>query len=425
MARRKPGRVHLNARFSILHGSFSIVAMGTVSTYLPLYLVDALHASNQAIALSNALPALLGAVAIALGAFLLPRLTHYKPMAVAATIVARLTYAGLGLAPFFGSSAAMVSIYAYTGSNFMQGLAGLGWQALIDRLIPSRLRAGFFSQRNVVTSTASLAWTLILGLTLSRFSPHSVRPYQVMFAAASLAGLGEAYYLARHKERAQASPFVEAQDVVWKSVFRTRPFLIFIAASAFFNIGWQGAWPLYSIYQIRMAHATSIWIGLFTLAGQMGQILSFRWWGRYSSRRGNLIPLAVAGISLAANPTLTILSRSLPWLVLVNFIGGLGTSGITLLLFNQLLAATPKLQRPSFIAAYNVVLGLVGFVAPELGVALLSWTHMVAAMIIFSMWRLAGAIVFLRGTGSMSRSLVQAKKSFTHIRKRLLSPKSA
>ncbi len=403
MANRKSGRVRQNTRFSILNGSFSIVATGTVATYLPLYLLDGLHASDQAVALANALPALLGAVAIGLGALILPKLNRYQPMTVVATLLARLVYAMLGFTPFFAGAAVSITIYAYAGSSFMQGLAGLGWQALIDRLIPSRLRAGFFSQRNVITTAVGLTSTLILGVVLSHFSPHAIGPYRTAFALASAAGIGEAYYLARHQEPEQASPFVETKDVVWQAVFQNRPFLTFILASAFFNIGWQAAWPLYSIYQIRMAHATSIWIGLFTLAGQMGQILSFRWWGRYSVRHGNLIPLAAASLGLALNPVLTIASRSLPWLILVNLLGGLTTSGIILLLFNQLLAQSPKKRRPSFIAAYNIVLGLVGFLAPELGVILLDWIHMTAVMILLALWRVAAAAVFLRGTGTFTR----------------------
>ncbi len=403
MANHKPGRVRQNTRFSILNGSFSIVATGTVATYLPLYLLDGLHASNQAIALASALPALLGAVAMGLGALLLPKLRRYRPMTVTATLLARLVYALLGFTPFFGGAAVSVTIYAYAGSSFMQGFAGLGWQALIDRLIPSRLRAGFFSQRNVITTAVGLTSMLILGVVLSRFSPHAIGPYRVTFALASIAGIGEAYYLARHQEPEQASPFLETKDVAWQAVFRNHPFVTFILASTFFNVGWQAAWPLYAIYQIRMAHATSIWISLFTLAGQMGQILSFRWWGRYSVRHGNLVPLAVASLGLALNPILTIASRSLPWLVLVNLFGGLATSGIILLLFNQLLAQSPKRRRPSYIAAYNVVLGLAGFVAPELGVALLGWIHMTAVMTVFSLWRIAAAAVFLRGTGTFTR----------------------
>lgn len=399
MATRSQGRVRQNARYSILNGSFAVVAMGIVGTYLPLYLIDGLHASNQAIALANALPALLGAVAIVVGAIILTRLTQYKKLSVAATVLSRVTYACLSLAPLFGANAAMVAIYANSTSSFMQGIGGLAWQALIDRLIPARLRANYFSQRNVVTTIVALVATLALGLILSQFSVHALIPYQSIFVLATLAGLGEAYWLSRHQEPVVQQPFVLPQDVAWKSVLSAKRFLAFIAASAFFNLGWQMAWPLYAIYQIRLAHATSLWVGLFTVAGQIGQIIAFRWWGRISIQRGNLIPLAIAGMGLAASPALTAMSRALPWLVFTNFEGGVFTAGINLLLFNQLLHASPKTHRPTYIAAYNVVLGLVGFVAPEIGVWLLSQIHMDLALLVSAAWRLVGALIFLWGTG--------------------------
>lgn len=421
MKNKPTGRVRANARFSILNGSFSVIATGTVGTYLPLYLLDGLHASNQAIALSNALPALLGAIAIVVGAILLTRMSHYKQLSVMTTAASRLLYACLSLAPLFGGSAFMFAIYANSASSFMQGIAGLAWQALIDRLIPSRLRASYFSQRNVVTTAVGLVGTLILGLALSLFSPHAIRPYQVIFVLATIAGLGEAYWLSRHQEPKVAEPFVLPQDVAWKSVLRSRRFLAFIAASAFFNLGWQLAWPLYSIYQIRLAHATSLWVGLFTIAGQVGQILSYRWWGRYSVARGNLIPLAIAGLGLAASPALTILSHALPWLVVTNFEGGIFTAGINLLLFNQLLHASPKTHRPTYIAAYNVVLGLVGFVAPELGVWLLARIHMDGALLVSAAWRFAGALVFLWGTGILGSNPLLTHHWLYRVRRRWFS----
>ncbi len=415
MARQRQSRTRQNTRLSILNGAFSVVALGIVGTYLPLYLLDGLHASNQAIALSSALPALLGAIAIVVGAFLISRRSTYKGLSVIATAGARLLYGCLSLAPLFGGDAAIIAIYANSASSFMQGIGSLSWQALIDRLIPSRLRASYFSQRNVVTTSVGLIATLILGVALSRFSSHAIRPYQIIFIVATLAGMVEAYWLRRHQEPQGTQTVALPQDVAWTSVLRSRRFLSFVAASAFFNLGWQMAWPLYSIYQIRLAHASSLWVGLFTIAGQIGQIISFRWWGRYSLRRGNLIPLMVASAGLAAAPALTSVSRALPWLVITNFEGGIFTAGIILLLFNQLLHVSPKTYRATYIAAYNVVLGVVGFMAPELGVWLLASIHMSGALMVSAVWRLAGAFIFLRSTGGIGSASWGAYQSVCRV----------
>lgn len=416
------GRTRGNARTSILNGAFSVVATGTVGAYLPIYLLDGLHATNQEVALSNALPALLGAIAIGLAAAMVTRIDRYKPLTAAATLASRLMYALLSLAPLFGASGAAMAIYANSASSFFQGFAGLWWQALIDRIVPARLRAGFFSERNLITTAVSLVSTLVLGIGLSLFHRRSLFPYQVIFVLATIAGIGEAFYLWRHHEPPAKAPFVAPGEVAWKAVFRSRAFLTFVGASAFFNLGWQMAWPLYSIYQIRLAHATSLWVGFFTIAGQMGQIASFRRWGHSSTRRGNLLPLAIAGFGLALSPALTILSRALPWLVFTNLEGGVFTAGINLLLFNQLLAASPKTHRASYIAAYNIVLGLVGFVAPEIGVYLLRIVGMDGALLVSAVWRLFGALAFLSGTGLRGSGLSELKAWVGHQRARVWGP---
>ena len=96
--------------------------------------------------------------------------------------------------------------------------------------------------------------------------------------------------------------------------------------------------------------------------------------------------LALGSVGIGVLPILAIVSRSLWHLVLVNFIGGLAVAGVNLLLFNQLLATVPKDRKPPYIAGYNICLGLIGFVAPELGVLLLKMLHMDMAMIVSAVW---------------------------------------
>ena len=99
------------------------------------------------------------------------------------------------------------------------------------------------------------------------------------------------------------------------------------------------------------------------------------------------------GVSLV--PLLTVLSTNMFYLTVVNLYSGLSLSGVTLLLFTELLNAAPAHERPGAIAFYNVILGGVAFLAPELGVFLLHVLHMEGAMLTSTIWRFAGGLLFI------------------------------
>jgi hypothetical protein len=97
---------------------------------------------------------------------------------------------------------------------------------------------------------------------------------------------------------------------------------------------------------------------------------------------------------MAANPVLMILSTNLYYLIVMNLYSGVFVAGTTLLLFNELLRVTPEQHRTQYIAHYNIVIGLIGFVAPQVGVAILASSQMNTAMIVSTFIRLLGAVAF-------------------------------
>lgn len=395
--RQARGSVRHNIRASILNGSFTMISTGIIGTFVPLYLIDALHASNQEIALLNSLPAVVSVAASVAGLMMIPHLLRFKMFTVLNIAVTRLSYVLLALIPWFSiawSPALTVDLVAL--GNFPQSLGTLGWQALIAQLIPERLRAGFFSQRNVLITLVGLLATAITGGLLQVFNPHWLWPYQILFVVAGGCGAAEVYYLTKHHEPLgfPTAPLTVARVQIGP-ILRRKAFIRYTLVSAFFNFGWQLSWPLFTIYQIRDARATGLWLGLFTVAAQVGQIATFRWWGRHSVRAGGLSTLALASAGVATVPWLTVICTNLWYLTAVNLESGIFLSGITLLLFTQLLAQIPHQDRSHYIAAYNVILGAVAFLAPEFGVWCLSWLNLTDTMILSSAWRFAGAVLFM------------------------------
>lgn len=388
-----------NVRLSIVNGSYSMIATSIATIFLPLYLMDGLHASSQSMALLNSLPAVTGLIASLLGAFWVPRLTHFKMFSVWSIFLARFSYVFLALAPFWGlSGAGMLSIEIQALSNLPQSLGNLGWQSLIAKIIPRTMREGFFSQRSLITTAVGMVSTILIGSVLQLFNPKLLAPYQIFFGLAFGFGLVEVFYLLRHREptRTQGRPRPLHLKDAWQALSENHTFGRYLAVSAFFNFGWQMAWPIFNIYQIGYAHATGLWIGLFAVASQATQISTFRWWGRMSQRWGGLRMLALSAAGMAVMPAVTILSNSLWYLIVTNLFAGFFLSGITLLLFTELLHSCPDQDQSTYIAGYNAILGLVAFLAPEAGVWLLHLISLNGAMLISSVWRLMAAGLFLR-----------------------------
>ncbi len=384
-----------------------MVSMGIIGTFVPLYLLDALHASNQQIALLNSLPAVVSMVASIVGVFVIPRLSRFKPFTFAMILVTRVSYLVLGIIPWVGLRwASSLTLDTVALGSFPQSLGNLGWQALIAQLIPQSLRSSFFSQRNLVVTVIGLVATAITGGILQLFNPRCIWPYQTFFMAAAGFGAVEVFYLARHREpQIKSGPTLPWGPIRWATILHNSQFVRYTLIAAFFNFGWQLSWPLFNIFQIKEAGATGLWLGLFTVASQLGQIITFRWWGRLSDKKGGMSTLAFASAGVATVPWLTVLSTNLWYLTIISLESGIFLSGINLLLFTQLLKQIPKIHRPHYIAAYNVVLGAIAFMAPEFGIWCLGWLHMNGTMVLSSCWRLVGASLFMAaamGPGSLA-----------------------
>ncbi|KYP81818.1 MFS transporter [Ferroacidibacillus organovorans] len=393
----------INERYSIINGSYAMFGLTIVGNFASLFVIDALHATSEEVALLTSLPALMTVLATWLGAVWLSRVNSKKMFCIRATSVARIFYLMIALAPFFihGPFLAFFVVLLLAVMNFPQGLSQLSWQSLMGDLIPEDRRAAFFGIRNRITTIIAMIATLLPGLALQAFPSDAIPPYQVLFVLSTLFSFFEVYYLVYylvlHRENTERRPDVVRIDFHVREMlkpFHHAPYRRFLIASMVFNFGWQLAWPLFSIYQIQYAHATAIWISAFNVASQITQILTFTLWGRISEKYGNTLALAFACLGMAATPVMTVVSRNLFYLTGLNLITGLFVSGINLLQFNHLLEVVPKQDRTALIAHFNVVIGVMGIVAPQIGVFLLGKIHMDPAMWVSTVLRLAGTLIF-------------------------------
>ncbi|MCY0877239.1 MAG: MFS transporter [Firmicutes bacterium] len=393
--------VQSNERLSILNGNFAIIGISIVSNFAPLFVIDALHATATEVGLLNALPALMAIIATWFGAVLMAKTPSKRWFCVRSTFIGRVFYLIVAFLPFVvhGPALALVVVLAIALMNFPASFSALSWQSLIGDLIPENRRAQFFARRNRMTTIVGMLATLIPGLILQAYPVTDVHPYQVFFVLSFFMSLLEVYYLYHHNEHAEQTPDLASMTILTPRRFvqclRRRSYLVYLVGIFVFNLGWQMAWPLFNIYQIDYAGATAIWVSAFTVANQVSQILTYSYWGRLSERFGNTFMLSVACFGMALTPVLMIVSKDLVYLVVMNLATGTFVAGISLLQFNHLLEVVPGRERTTYIAHFNIMLGAVGFVSPEVGVLLLHLLHMNAAMIASTFVRLLGTLYFL------------------------------
>jgi len=391
-------RLPYNKRMSIKNGIYAAIALGIFSSFLPLYAIEALRATDYQVALLSSLPQLVNLMVLIPGALLLSRLQRKKGFTTLNVGLAKVFFLIAAFVPWFypqDPAQALVIVIALYGIPL--ALAGLSWQAFISELIPAEERNAFFGRRNRDTTLWAMVAVFLTGMLLNLFDKKLIWPYQLFFFIAFLFGVLETWTLFKHDEPAHPVETGESKRLNMQAVrkmFQTPAFVRFFIAGLFFNFAWQMAWPLFNIYQIKTVHATAFWLSLFTVANQISQAVAFPYWGRLADRFGTGTALAMTALGMATAPTLTVLSTSLVYLVCVNLFTGAFVAGTVLLLFNQLLHVSPAEDRTSYIAVYNLGVGAIGFIAPQVGVYLASVLTLPGAMHASSLLRLGSALLF-------------------------------
>jgi MFS family permease len=387
----------LNEKYSIRNGIASTVVTNVSNNYFSLFAIGVLGATNYQVALISSLPQFIGMFSMLLCSFLMGKLEQKKKFTAYSIFFTRLFLFLMAFIMYIpGEYRSWVFVLLIGFMNFPGSFAILSWQSFIGDLIPDQRRSGFFSERNRVLTIVGMITTFLIGILLQQFDKSNPVPYQFLFVLAFSFGVIEVFFLTKHVEPKKENITKETKRVKidW-TVFKDKPFIYFVICGLFFNFAWQMAWSLFSIYQIKYAMATGLWISLITVANQVVQIASFKWWGRMADKHGNAKMMILVSLGMASAPIMHIVSTNLVYLIIINAFSGLFVSGTVLILFNQLLEVTNEDNRSSYIAKYNVLLAMVGFLAPQFGVYLLEQTNMDIAMTTATIIRASSAILFL------------------------------
>jgi len=385
-----------NEKVSIYHGMVSTIAMNLASNFFPIFAISILGATNYQVGLISSLPPLVALVMTIPAAILLNRLELQKKTVAMSVFWARIMFLLLaGVVFIHSSNQAWAFLIIVALMNVPGTISNIGWQTLISGMIREERRGAFFSDRNRLLTIAGMITTLIIGIVMKKQTENAAA-YQLLFMIAFIFGVLEVFFLMKHKEKAapKASKEQKKSSMDW-TIFKVKGYKWFLITALCFNFSWQMAWGLFNIYHVKYAHATILWISIFSVGNQLVQIFSFPLWKKWAEEKSNTLMLVFVAAGMATAPFLTVLSTNLIYITFVQMTSGFFVSGTTLLLFNLLLEKSPKEKRTYCITTYNVLLAFVAFVAPQIGIWLLEVTGIQKSMGIISLLRFISALVFL------------------------------
>ncbi|GLC90394.1 MFS transporter [Lysinibacillus piscis] len=383
-----------NEKISIYHGMASTLAANTTSNYIPLFAIAILGASNYQVGLISSIPPLITLLMTIPAALMLNKAVEQKKLVAFSVLLARFVFLFILLVVYLPNTIAawtLLTLIAFM--SIPNTMANMGWQALIGNIIEDHRRAQFFSDRNRLLTIVGLISTLIIGIVM-RDATNNEWAYQILFAIAFGFGLLEMYFLLRHEEGQRLQQTKKNKAMNW-AIFKDTHYVRFLIVALCFNFGWQMAWGLFNIYNVRYAEATIFWISMFSVANMLAQILSFPLWRKWSEQYGNMRVFVWVALGMATSPCLMVLSTNFIYLTLMSVLSGLFVSGTILILFNLLLENAPKENRTYCITTYNVLLAIIAFIAPQIGIWLLETFDMTIAMNISSVVRFSAAFGFL------------------------------
>ncbi|MCG7345398.1 MFS transporter [Sporosarcina sp. ACRSL] len=385
-----------NEKISIYHGMASTIALNFSNNFFPIFAITILGATNYQVGLISSLPPLMALIMTIPAAILLNRAQKQKKLVAMSVLLARLMFLliiGIIYMPSPSTHAWLfLGIIAFM--SLPNTVANIGWQTLISGLVEESRRGAFFSDRNRLLTIVGLISTLIIGV-LMKDASASVTAYQFLFGIAFCFGMLEVFLLMKHEEEPSKTDgsLLKKKTMDW-SIFKYKNYVSFLIAALFFNFAWQMAWGIFNIYHVRFVGVTIFWVSMFSVGSMLAQFLSFPLWKKWAEKRSNTLVFVWAAVGMATTPFLTVLSTNVYYIALVQTSSGFFLAGVVLLLFNLLLEQSPDHVRTYCITTYNVLLSIVAFIAPQIGIWLLEQLGVEVAMYINSTLRFLSAGLF-------------------------------
>ena len=262
----------------------------------------------------------------------------------------------------------LFAVQALVGS-----MATPAWTALIGDLVPSLKWGRANASINLWAAVGSVAATMMSGMLMIWIGGSIHQMLFIPLIVASISGMASSLVMLRIREEKNGEKLKLKENLtsdiahILSHVRRTPRFFRYCYVDATFQFFMSIAWPIFSITEIRVLNASMLQLALLSVGQTVVRIVFQGWAGKLADTLGRkplliffraglvTVPLAYA-LAPDAN---TLIVVSLFWGV-VNALGGASATA-------YLLDAAPEESRGSFIAVYNLIVGVATFVGSLIG----------------------------------------------------------
>lgn len=362
-------------RFGIRDGLFHAIAQGGAEQYLSAFAL-LLHATPFQLSILSAIPQLLGTwtqlVSVAV--------SHWFPSRSSQVfwgiIGQSLSWIPILVLPLlWPEQGPWLLIAAVAVYSIFTHFTYPAWISLITDLLEPNERGTYFGRRSRAVELTSFIALCSAGVLLSFFEQEQSLwvGFAVIFMIAGLCRSTSAVLLLKVSGLPQHAPGGKPTDLlVFLRTSMSKNFRHFLLFSGLMHAAMLVAGPFFIIYLLQDLHLAYWQYGGWLAAGIMGQYCTLLAWGEFGDRFGNKTLLTFTGLFVAFLPMLYMVSTTWPFLVIVNFFGGVVWAGLGLGLNNYVFDAVQPADRPKAVAVSSIVNAIGWTVGTVLGSVLIS-----------------------------------------------------
>jgi MFS family permease len=358
-------------RAAILYARCAAVVLGTVEGYFAAFAAF-VKATPFFFSLLTGIPQILGPLSAVISTNILDKTGKRRACIIGSNFVQLVCFLLLTALPFFPPGkivhgVLLMSVTLYFAAYYFMIPP---FSSYLSDLVPATARSNFFARyhRSLQIFQLVTLSSTAFALYLFKNTPFLTFIYVAIFGAAATARFVSILY----QWRMYYPPYqtkAEHGFTFWQFIQR-RPrsnfvkFVIFVAA---FTFGTQIAAPFYIPYMrddmgLKQWHF-AVWNSVMFMAS----MLSFKFWGRFTHRKGNKQTIAFTGYGLLIAPLALLLSQNFYFFLCLQIVVGFFIAGWTLALWNYILETVSPEKRARCFAYYVVILGIGIFAGSFLG----------------------------------------------------------
>jgi MFS family permease len=375
------GSLHRDLAFSTIDAAAYSVMVGCGETYFPAFAL-AVGAGPLVVGMVASVPLLVGAAVQLASPLVIRRVGGHRRWVILCTVIQATSFVPMVWWAIQGRAAAW-QLLAATSVYWTSGMAAAtAWYTWMAGLVPGRMRAVYFAQRNRIAQAFVLVSFVAAAMLLQAEDTRdkALVGFAILFAVASIARLVSSVCLVACRERPRRGPPAPAAHLGlaariragWIDL-RTGPAASLVAFLCCFMFGIQIAGPYFTPYMLQSL-GFSYWQFLLVIgSGFFVKALLLPTIGRIGSRLGPWRLLRYAGFAVVPLSLLWLPSDAVGWLVCVQLLAGTCWAAYELAVGLLLFEVAGDRDRGNLVGVYTLGIAVATVAGAACGGLLLRW----------------------------------------------------